>query len=314
MEYLYDPGIYSTRGILVLLHGCSHSATDFFKKEDIEDNTCSTCLNLPAERNIIKIAQEKDLLPVAISSMNSKTKCWNHYDLDFIDEAVTDVIKKTKMENKPVYFFGASSGGNIVLHLATHSHLLKFKVSGIICQIAIPHEEQLVLLKEHKSIIPTVIITMSRDSHQLQQIPAITKHYKDIKIPFLFLLAKPKQLTVDFFVKYGINKALSEDIVTALLTNKIITENGQKDEKMLLRHDPRSSDWRDHIQPVLKSSRSSGSSSSSSGSGSSSSSSDNLQADSSPISEIMNIAYAFHEMTDEHVEEAIVFLDTNQSS
>ena len=303
LEYLYDPSFYSIRGILVLLHGCSHSATDFFKKEDVEDNACSNCLNLPAEKNIIKIAKDKNLLPLAISSMNSKNKCWNHYDLDFINEAVNDVIKRTKMDIKNVYVFGASSGASMAFHLSTHSHLLKFKLSGIICQIAIPQEQQFALLKEHKSKIPTVIMTMSRDHAQVRLIPSISKHYKDNGIPFHHFLVEPKQMTVEYFVKYGINKVLSEDIVTALLTNRIISKSGSQEEKMLLRHDPRSSDWRRYIQPVLSSS-----------SGSSGSSTDSLKADASPISEIMNIAYAFHEMTDEYVADAIEFLDTHQSS
>ena len=146
-------------------------------------------------------------------------------------------------------------------------------------------------------------MTMSRDHSQVRLIPSISKHYKDNGIPFHHFLVEPKQMTVEYFVKYGINKVLSEDIVTALLTNRIISKSGSQEEKMLLRHDPRSSDWRRYIQPVLSSS-----------SGSSGSSTDSLKADASPISEIMNIAYAFHEMTDEYVADAIEFLDTHQSS
>lgn len=57
-----------------------------------------------------------------------------------------------------------------------------------------------------------------------------------------------------------------------------------------LREDPRASDWRDVLAPMAKT--------------------DGLQPDKSPLSEVLNVAYALHELSADGFEEDVAWLET----
>lgn len=68
-EAMYQfPSSAPPAGILLLAHGCSHSATDFF-------SSCSKCLGLPEEMRIVKAALARNYVALALSSSDRYSKC-----------------------------------------------------------------------------------------------------------------------------------------------------------------------------------------------------------------------------------------------
>ena len=53
-------------GLLLLAHGCSHTAYDWWDKTE----NCPLCLGLPEERTIVKTALERGYTVIAISSQD----------------------------------------------------------------------------------------------------------------------------------------------------------------------------------------------------------------------------------------------------
>jgi poly(3-hydroxybutyrate) depolymerase len=104
------------RGLLLLFHGCSHSAGDFFM--DCTDR--SACLGLPEERLIVTASQRKEnnWVAVAVSSGNREHRCWNKGDLAPVLEIVRTLQARLYLEAAPVFALGASSGGGFAGMLA----------------------------------------------------------------------------------------------------------------------------------------------------------------------------------------------------
>jgi hypothetical protein len=96
----------------------------------------------------------------------------------------------------------------------------------------------------------------------------------------------------DFFFSHGEALTLedSRTLTAALLRAGYIAQ-----ESGLLKQEPRMSDWREiaqaalpHIVPLV----------------------DSLVADRSPLAELMNLAWASHEITDEHIGDVLEFFDS----
>ena len=63
------------RAVILLAHGCSHSATDFFP---FDRKKCTKCLGLPEERRIVQAALARGFVAVAISSADRvHSRCWD---------------------------------------------------------------------------------------------------------------------------------------------------------------------------------------------------------------------------------------------
>ena len=116
------------KGALLALHGCHHSAKDFFAN----NTKCTECRGLAQEMVITRTALNKGYVVIAISSFGT---CWSK-DIDAPRvKAVLDVFfNDTALSHLPLYAFGASSGGSFVGMLPQLE--LKQKLSGLIIQIA----------------------------------------------------------------------------------------------------------------------------------------------------------------------------------
>ena len=289
------------KGIVLLFHGCSHKGEHFFKHTDFKmkdgcdkcKSTCTKtdCIGLPAEEKIATEVLRSGYIALSITSSDRNSKCWSKNDVSIINKAVNEVVRlETLEDNYKIFAFGASSGGTMALHLGDLSALssekssLKFRIDGIISQIAIP---QTTVIESNKKILPpTVIITMSRDMRQMGALDKIKNVYDKLKIPILIQIAKPKKMNTFLFQHYGISSNLAKKIVDTLEKGKLLNNSYLKD-------DPRLGAWRDlfkqkNIIPA---------------------SIDTLQEDNSAISEIMNIGYSMHEMTGEYIFESIRWLE-----
>jgi hypothetical protein len=263
-------------GILFLAHGCSHSHTDWFANCGKQN-----CLGLPEEVAIVQFALERNLIVVAISSTNRWSKCWQlTQDGPRVVTVLNHISKRypidAEKKNLPIFAFGASSGGAFVTGLGRY-----MKLDGFWSQIsANPNPEPVDCM---------VYLTMNKDDPSdkaAAEIVATAKHGKHIQLPAL-LISSPS-----FFSERIPNLPMSRS--TSIVNS--LKKDGYIDDVGFLLQDPRQSDWRLAVRQF--------------------SGSDNLIADESPLSEVMNVAYGMHEMTRDGVLEGFDFclqLQTKQS-
>ena len=253
-------------GIVFVAHGCSHSHTDWFSSCQ---NPSLNCIGLPEEKTIVQIALDFNLVVVAASSENRKSKCWKtNTDGPRIARMLQDFSKRYS-GNIPILAFGASSGGAFVSQLPAFD----VKINGFISQIMA------------KKLWPftvdaAVYITMDRDIQTDEGAQAIvSSNYKAKQIRL-----SPLPITKSFFSDRisDIPLETSESMVRALHSKGFLDRTDG-----FLKKDPRRSEWRAVLELFTYS--------------------DSLIADQSPISEVMNVAWGMHEMSRDRVKEALQF-------
>eukprot|EP00189_Rhodosorus_marinus_P000178 CAMPEP_0113965422 /NCGR_PEP_ID=MMETSP0011_2-20120614/7734_1 /TAXON_ID=101924 /ORGANISM="Rhodosorus marinus" /LENGTH=378 /DNA_ID=CAMNT_0000977929 /DNA_START=235 /DNA_END=1371 /DNA_ORIENTATION=+ /assembly_acc=CAM_ASM_000156 len=272
-------------GILMLLPGCHHTALDFFPKGRL----CDACKGLPAETSIIRIAVGKGLFPVAVSPTGV---CWNPEkdsdDLHRISQTLNELIVRQSLSNLPLFVFGASSGGVMASVLPS-----LFNVSGLIIQIASSASEDL-LSHEHSlagKYPPSVYMHMPRDLVTAARVDDDLEVLDRMHAPSREIRLLPKQIGERFFSSQveGITSEESKKMFTALKEAGFLDANG------ILNSDPRASSWREALSksvPRLAHD-------------------DGFRPDESPIAELLNIAYAQHELSAEGIDQALEFLIQN---
>lgn len=62
------------KGMVLLLHACTHSAFKFFSPSN---DTCPNCVGLSEELRIVRLVLQKGYIPVALSCVDRKSGCWN---------------------------------------------------------------------------------------------------------------------------------------------------------------------------------------------------------------------------------------------
>ncbi|KAJ8907555.1 hypothetical protein NDN08_007666 [Rhodosorus marinus] len=269
-------------GILMLLPGCHHTALDFFPKGRL----CDTCIGLPAETSIIRVAVGKGLFPVAVSPTGV---CWNTEkdsdDLQRISQTLNELIVGQSLSNLPLFVFGASSGGVMASVLPS-----LFNVSGLVIQIASSASEDL-LSHEHSitgKYPPSVYMHMPRDLVTAARVEDDLEVLDRIQAPSKEIRLLPKQIDESFFSSQaeGITSEESKTMFAALKEVGVLDADGR------LNSDPRTSSWRETLSksvPRLAHD-------------------DGFRPDESPVAELLNIAYAQHELSADGIEQALEFL------
>jgi hypothetical protein len=312
-EYVYQSGTPKAKGLLFLAHGCSHSATDWWPQSP----SCKRCIGLPIERTIVASGLAEGYLVVAMSSEDRESKCW-HPSVDA--EKGLQVIKHLRAEHAiplsaPNFVLGASSGGafagyfGIFLNKAAKSDndpslscpAICIQVSTLIPRF-IRDDRSMSYLPRH-----TTIVGMERDSHTAS---AITEAVAKVEAynaqrksrdngqerkSAVFLVAKPRPLDPNYFARVGSHLTPEESaLLVAGLEN-----GGYLDPKTkLLLEDPRRT--ADGLATIARSSVPN------------LVAKDSLVPDRSGIIELLNVAYAMHEITDEKLDE--VFASFREST
>ncbi len=301
------------KGLLFLAHGCGHSNLDWFSKATPE---CEDCVGLPEETAIVKTALDMGLVAIATSASSWSTKCWTGLDITpvalvlnelwhrfSLEEGTSLSIKRRSLRQTdlsqpvrlPLYAFGASSGGAFVSMLA--SPLLSrfgIRLDGFVSQIAahLPtYEEE----EKDPHKLCKVYVTMNKDiktdraaEARVHKCVSEDEHdrCKHIRLPDL-------PIHPSYFADRisGISTAESFEMV------KVLTKGGfLNPETGELIVDPRKNheDWSRTLHqassPALTFTKG-----------------DSLVADQSPIFEVLNVAWGYHEMAREGVQEALEF-------
>lgn len=293
-EYLYHfPPSNDLRGIMFMAHGCSHSATDWFPKSP----HCPQCLGLPEERALTEFVLKQKMIVISISSQDRQSKCWNlRGDIETVMSILSEFKKEHHIESLPLYAFGASSGGQFVGAMGTDSAFsTKLNLKGVIVQISAIGIDSKQL--SQKLSVPVMYIPMARDQRLLEIVREQMSVLKKEDPNTISRVCEVKALPIDsmyFHQRIGgkVTKEISEKIYDGL------NEKGHLDKDGFLMADPRRSSWRDIVKKsvdlgIL---------------------SDGLKADSSPISEEMNVAFAMHELAAQCTEEMMGFIEAIEKS
>ena len=295
VPYLYRVPKLSTgpRALCLLIHGCAHDALDWFPKSE----NCPECRGLPVEVQLSHLAYEQNMAVLAISSAHG---CWQRnpdasrvYKVlkKFSEKDGLDIGDLADKEHVDVYAFGASSGGTFVSHVLPqifddHFGHLKMRLKGVISQIAPPPEVETIG-------VPMVFSHMPKDERIARAVRHVMEEMKKSSdVPVKESELHPMKFHGTFFRDnappgyYETHE--SENMFEAL------KKNGYLDEEGHLKEDPRRSNWRDVVCGSLE---------------------ENKLAPDSPCennkswtSELMNVAWASHEMRVDTFAEDLKFL------
>eukprot|EP00750_Incisomonas_marina_P000193 INCI10170.1.p1 GENE.INCI10170.1~~INCI10170.1.p1 ORF type:complete len:332 (-),score=36.50 INCI10170.1:412-1407(-) len=147
VETVWTPTSSSPQGVALMLHGCSHAATDWFPRSA----GCKYCgfgkggWALPEEKKVVTLAQERNLAVVVMSSDDrTGSKCWSpRKDVPKVSRALDALLTRPEntihLADLPIYVFGASSGGSFASLLP--ANMLRpdgsrFNFAGIAVQIS----------------------------------------------------------------------------------------------------------------------------------------------------------------------------------
>lgn len=277
------------KGTVLLFHGCSHSATDFFPKSA----SCQSCLGLPEELHIVRKCLARGLSTVAVSSSNRQRKCWQTNrtspdgpDYDRVESALKAAAGHGAFQrDQPLFAVGASSGG----YFATS---LKAKYPQLIASNSIVAPSATTSHSSHSSSMHPQVFThmATRDTRTADQVGRDITKIESAKFAALSLAVQPIPITKEFlsiaFLNSGFpwwDDKLIEDV------HKAITDGGLLDSSGHLVEDPRRSNWRSVLKHLADRMN------------------DSLVADRSPLSEELNRAWGAHEMTADRFDETLDF-------
>ena len=274
------------RGILFLAHGCQHSATDFWAPTA----ECPQCLGLPEEVRIVKAALREGFAVIAISSQDREvSRCWSfESDGPIVKRALDAFRERHHLPSLPLAALGASSGGAFVLQLAGIMRLV-----AVISQImAIPPA----MLSE--PMPPTLFIHMSRDQRTAAFVHKDVKRIKNMSSGQAEQIeVAPQKPSAAFFTDRieRLDSAAASALHAALRRHGLLNADG------FLAEDPRRSAWREAIRA------SDGLGARLPGPGPNSPA-DTLVGDESAVSEVLNVAWAMHEIVSDEMDETLQFI------
>ena len=292
IELVYQaPRAEQAKGLLLLAHGCSHSGTDWWPRGDL----CPTCLGLPVEKSIVLEGLRRGYLVMALSSVNRKRRCWSDSDMPRAIIAIKWVLSKHNLTAKtfPIHLLGASSGGSFVGHIALRSINVSEIGAGVrekinpfaeinIRSAVIQISTLRVPSKKNKKLPARpglLFMHMTRDSFLSSSISAFVRKADSPSVREMTLA--PKTITPDFFSDKGhLTTVDSRTLVQSLMAAGHLSKDGQ------LLEDPRRSDWRPAASKALPGVVPN---------------IDSLVADESGISELLNMCWAQHEISNDNL-------------
>eukprot|EP01004_Peranema_trichophorum_P005505 NODE_4362_length_1179_cov_53.969697_g3853_i0.p1 GENE.NODE_4362_length_1179_cov_53.969697_g3853_i0~~NODE_4362_length_1179_cov_53.969697_g3853_i0.p1 ORF type:complete len:348 (+),score=65.73 NODE_4362_length_1179_cov_53.969697_g3853_i0:58-1101(+) len=276
-QVVWEKPKLNPKGVVFLAHGCSHSATDFWDKSP----NCPSCIGLPEDKALRQGLINSGYAVIAISSQDREgSKCWNpEDDIDPVKNGLKSLIQRERMDQLPIYGIGISSGGGFVTFLSQ-----SFKFDAIEVQIMGTLDEMI-----SKSFPPTLFTHMPRDSRMANIIHKNMETLKSHAVRSAEIKVHPMPLSPDFFSNRvpEISPPLSAAIYKALVNASYLNEKG------FLIEDPRGTKWREVLRksiPELKDT--------------------NMKPDESAIPEVMNVAYARHEIVARFMNERLQWFET----
>lgn len=275
--------------VLLVFHGCSHSATDWW----FPSSGCAKCQGLPEEVGVTKTALQKGWAVVAFSSTDRRHKCWDSAfppersaDTQAVVRAFETLSKREGWQKLPTYALGGSSGGAFALHLA-----MRLPLKGLCIQLmAVPSEH--LLLPKGLTFPPTAFVHMSRDGRTAEGVKGNIDVLKTQGVKVKEVAIAPLPLTPTFMTE-RVDFFGSEQSIAVF---EALKEGGALDQSGFLITDPRASrphmsksSWQSLVRERLPDLP--------------------VEADVSALAEEMNVAWAMHELVSDRMDEVFLWLE-----
>eukprot|EP00048_Salpingoeca_helianthica_P019058 m.244089 g.244089 ORF g.244089 m.244089 type:complete len:316 (+) comp29544_c0_seq1:145-1092(+) len=266
------PNNKEPQGVLLLFHGCTHNAEDWFE--------------LPAERIVVQEALERGLVCVALPSADRVgSRCW---DLDVDDERVEKIMREfvqPTWPTLPLYAAGASSGGSFAAWLGNNAAL---NIKGLALYITPGLPDFLELTETYPR---TAMIVMNEDHHSatIHRAETFIERLASQRVSGKVWTCSRKNLSPTFFKLH--TPSWSPQLRATLLRNlhraKLVNDKG------FLLKNPRDL-WDQHMELLQNTAEQLNTST--------------TDMDVESLREILNIAWGEHEMTGEHAGPVLDFL------
>ena len=192
---------------------------------------CPNCIGLPIEVNIVQESLRRNYAVLAVSSLNRRHKCWTIEDVSSVSSIINKVYqdKLRSNYNIPLFLLGASSGGSFV-GVLSNTKQLRPRISAMCVQISSVREP---------TTVPVMFLLMQRDEHTLEHVRSLAAQgqYRAHRI----LVCTPKPISPDYFFQHGAAHSAEE---SAALQRALLAGGYLDPTSLLLREDPRGSDWR----------------------------------------------------------------------
>ncbi|VEU45148.1 unnamed protein product [Pseudo-nitzschia multistriata] len=258
------------RGVVVLLHACTHSALKFFAPSE---DSCPSCVGLSEEMRLARIVLERGYAALAVTCSNAKSGCWGgHEDVRRIQHALREFWRASvPMEagrdpgalpaetSAPVYAIGASSGGAMAAKLVAEGVARSATVMVMALRdqlldrlLALPHEHKLYLapMVRDKGTTNRVrknyqYITKQQEQRSRED-PKSTagNNHHDFQVVLDETSCKPLPVTSHYLW----NRVPGMTLEAAQIIVDVLLRHGHLDPSThLFLIDPTRSNWRDHL-------------------------------------------------------------------
>ena len=285
------PDIKPIRGVIVLLHACTHNALKFFSQSP----KCAMCVGLSEELRIARILLARGYAILAITSQDRASGCWSNRDKANIQAALTEFHSILNLDLIPSnsIAIGASSGGRFAAELAADG-VVKAALVMVMSLGPVLRKR----LATMGNTMPYIYLApMPRDALTTQ---AVVSDFDNIN--HMLSLSSESRLVLDTTTCVALpvteeylhervpnmRRDMADKIVQALL------EAQHLDSNRLLRKDPTSSNWRNVLQESCAESCLEHQS---------------LAPGRSPLAKALHRAWAFHEYCSEVIEKALDYFE-----
>ncbi len=273
------------KGIVLLLHACTHSALKFFSPSP---STCPNCMGLSEELQIARITIKRGYIPVAVSSVDRKRGCWSMlHDVARIEAVLKHDFVRAFLTggSSSIFAIGASSGGAFAAELATR---------GIVdaALVMVMSLSNRVTGKLRTSPKPIYLAPMPRDEGMTKM---VVKNYHDLKSVKDFIIMDTTNcgslpVTTGYLIQRvpGMTLDAGDELIS------LLKMAGHIDSSNMMKVDPTLSEWRNIISPL-----------------NSTHWLDKyyLKPGCSPLAKALHRAWAFHEYCSEAVLPALIFFE-----
>lgn len=199
VETLWSDRASEPKALLLMFHGCSHSAASFKL--------------FPEHREWFDEAVRADLVPVAFTSQDRESGCWSHGDIPRIADALRTLLQRHPAWTAlPAFVVGISSGGfllaDLIAGLPLRPAAAAFVVSGM------PHLEA----DSAKRAPPSVFVHMPADKRTAALVADNIAALRGAGVAADELPAHPIPITADWLAGRPVDNMtpeLAQEIVRA---------------------------------------------------------------------------------------------------
>ncbi len=231
----------SPKGIVLLLHACTHNALKFFAPS----STCPECIGLSEEMRMARLVLKRGYTALAVTA-SSKGGCWGgDQDIRAIKGALDHLPTDLQHPSGDVYALGASSGGAMAAKLVGEG------VADSAAVMVMGLRDQLLetILSSHEGKKKLYLAPMTRDKGTTKRVRDNQAHWNKTnrqrpsthEMIVDEVSCVPLSVTADYLWNRvpGMTHEAAEIIVDVLLKHKHLDP---KTMKLLV--DPTKSNWR----------------------------------------------------------------------